>query len=112
MMETTRAQRRQSKPVSRRTGLRAQLASLPLSDSARYEIDYRLKIKERDYEDAVLISHGLTFDAVADDGLVIGGQPVKLSLLAVNRGASEVKVTSVAIAGFDAPGKLRCRNRK
>jgi len=84
--------------------LRAQLASLPLSDSARYEIDYRLKIKERDSEDAVLISHGLTFDAISDDGLVIRGQPVKLSLLAVNRGTSEVKVTSVAIAGFDAPG--------
>lgn len=84
--------------------LRAQLALLPLSDSARYEIDYRLKIKERDYEDAVLISHGLTFDAISDDGLVIRGQPVKLSLLAMNRGAADVKVTSVAIAGFDAPG--------
>ena len=82
----------------------AQLASLPLSDSARYEMDYRLKIKERDYEDAVLISHGLTFDAISDDGVVIRGQPVKLSLLAMNRGAADVKVTSVAIAGFDAPG--------
>ena len=77
---------------------------LALSDSARYEIDFRLKIKERDYQDAVLAAHGLTFDAVADDGLVVAGQPVKLSLLAVNRGASEVSVTSVAIAGFDAPG--------
>jgi hypothetical protein len=88
--------------------LRAQLAGLPLSeslsDTARYEIGFRLKIKERDYEDALLIAHGLTFDAVADDGLVIGGQPVKLSLLAVNRGPSDVSITSVAIAGFDAPG--------
>ena len=83
--------------------LRAQFASLPLSDSARYEIDYRLKIKERDYEDAVLISHGLTFDAISDDGVVIPGQPVKLSLLAMNHGTADVKVTSVAIAGFDAP---------
>ncbi len=83
--------------------LRAELASLPLSDSARYEIDFRLKIKERDYENAVLAAHGLTFDAVADDGLVIGGQPVKLSMLAVNRGPSDVSVTDVAIAGFDAP---------
>ena len=83
--------------------LRRQLTSLPLSDNARYEIDFRLQTRERDYEDAVLISHGLTFDAVADDGLVIKGEPVKLSLLAVNRGASDVSVTSVAIAGFDAP---------
>ncbi len=53
--------------------LRAQLGSLPLSDSARYEIDFRLKIKERNYEDAVLVAHGLTFDAVSDDGLIIRG---------------------------------------
>ncbi|HML15380.1 MAG TPA: PIG-L family deacetylase, partial [Bryobacteraceae bacterium] len=89
--------------------LRAQLGSLGLSDSARYEIDFRLKIKERDYEDAVLLAHGLTFDAVADDGLVIAGQPVKLSILAVNRGPADVNISSVAIEGFDtssncAPG--------
>ena len=40
---------------------------------------------------------------MADDGLVIAGQAVKLSLLAVNRGATDVNVTSVTIAGFDAP---------
>ena len=84
--------------------LRAQLGSLPLSDLARYELDFRLKVKERDYQDAVLAAHGVTFDAVADDGLVIGGQAVKLSILAVNRGASEISVTNVAIAGFDTPG--------
>ncbi len=83
--------------------LRARLGSLGLSDAARYEIDFRLKIKERDYEDAVIAAHGLSFDAVSDDGLVIAGQPVKLSILAVNRGASEVKIESVAIAGFDSP---------
>ncbi len=55
--------------------LRAQLASMGLSELARYEIDFRLAIKERDYEDAVLAAHGLTFDAVADDGLVIGASP-------------------------------------
>ena len=105
MTETTPARRRRSKPVSRRCGLCApSWLRFRLSDSARYEIDFRLKIKERDYEDAVLAAHGLTFDAVSDDGLVIRGQPVKLSLLAVNRGASDVNVTSVAIAGFDSPG--------
>ena len=83
--------------------LRAQLAGMGLDDSARYEIDFRLSLKERDYEDAVLAAHGLSFDAVADDGLVIAGQPVKLSILAVNRGASDVSVTSVSIGGFDAP---------
>jgi len=92
--------------------LRAQLGSMRLSDAARYEIDFRLRNKERDYQDAVLAAHGLTFDAVADDGLVIDGQPVRLSLVAVNRGAADVDVASVAIAGFDnatacAPGTLK-----
>ena len=85
--------------------LRAQLSSMGLSDSAQHEIDFRLRIKERDYQDAVLAAQGMTFDAVADDGLVIGGQPVKLSLLAQNRGASDVTVSGVTIAGFDAPGR-------
>ncbi len=85
-------------------GLRSRLGSMGLSEQARFEIDFRLKTKERDYEDAVIAAHGLTFDAVADDGLVIAGQPVKLSLIAVNRGASEVNVTAVAIAGFDGTG--------
>ena len=81
--------------------LRAQLTTLPLSDSARYEIDYRLAVKERDYENAALIASGLTFDAVANDGLVVAGQPVKLSLVAVNRGAADSRVTRVEISGFD-----------
>lgn len=83
--------------------LRARLGSLGLAESAQYEIDFRLKIKERDYEDAVLAAHDLTFDALADDGLVIAGQPVKLSLIAVNRGASEVNLTGVTIVGFGGP---------
>jgi len=90
--------------------LRAQLGSLGLTDSARYEIDYRLQIKERDYQDAVLAAHGLTFDAVADDGLVIAGQPVRLTILAVNRGPSDVAVTEVAVAGFDAPTPCALRS--
>jgi len=87
--------------------LRARLGSLGLSDSARYEIDFRLGNKERDYEDAVLAAHYLTFDALADDGLVIAGQPVRLSVMAVNRGAAGVSVTGVEIAGFDTPGRCQ-----
>src|SRR5262249_40049055 len=84
--------------------LRAQLPSIGLTDSARYEIDFRLNTKERDYADAVLAAHGLTFDALADDGLVVGGQAIKLSMVAINRGSSDVSVSRVAIAGFDSPG--------
>ena len=80
------------------------LASMRLTDAVRYEIDFRLKIKERDYQDAVLAAHGVSFDAVADDGLVIGGQPVRLSLVAVNRGATDVNLVDVAVAGVERAG--------
>ncbi len=84
--------------------LRAQLPGMQLSEAARYEIDFRLKIKENDYENALVEAHGLAFDALADDGLVIAGQPVKLSVTAQNRGASDVSITGVSIAGFKNPG--------
>ncbi len=83
--------------------LRAQVPSLGLSDLARYEVDFRLKQKERDYEDAVIAAHDISFDAQADDGLVIDGQPVRLLLTATNHGPSDVSVTRVDISGFDAP---------
>jgi LmbE family N-acetylglucosaminyl deacetylase len=84
--------------------LRAQLGSMGLDDSARYEIDFRLRAKERDFEDAVLAAHDMTFDAVADDGLVIAGQPAQLRLQATNHGPSDVTVTGVEIAGFEGAG--------
>ncbi len=84
--------------------LRAQLSSMGLSDAARYEIDFRLKLKDRDYQDAVLAAHDITFDALADDGMLVAGQPVQLTLTAMNHGPSEVSVTSIEIAGFDKRG--------
>jgi hypothetical protein len=84
--------------------LRAQIGSMGLNDSARYEIDFRLRLKERDYQDAVLAAHDITFEAMANDGLVIEGQPVDLRLQATNHGAADVSITSVELAGFDGPG--------
>lgn len=87
--------------------LRSQLDSMGLNDAARYEVDFRLKQKERDYEDAVIAAHDITFDALADDGLVIGGQPVQLTMTALNHGASEVSVTGVSISGFSDPASCQ-----
>jgi len=86
--------------------LRSRLAKIALSPGAFYEIDFRLKQKERDFEDAVLAAHGLTFEAIADDGLVVAGQPLKLSLIAINRGATEVSITADAV-GFDSPSACK-----
>ena len=49
----------------------------------------------------------LSFDAVADDGLVIAGQPVKLSILAVNRGAGEVESDRRRHRGIRFAGGVR-----
>jgi len=81
--------------------LRSGLATMALTDAARYELDFRLKIKERDYETAVLAAHGVSFNAIANDGLVIAGQPVGVSLAAVNRGATDVTVTDARIVGLE-----------
>ena len=45
----------------------------------------------------------------ADRGLVVAGQPVSLSLLALNRGATDVSVSDVAIAGLTLDGSRRRR---
>ena len=87
--------------------LRAGLAGMGLSDAAKYEIDFRLKNEEKDFENAVLSAHGVSFDAVSDDGLVVGGQGVKVSLVAVNRGASDITVSHVAISGFEGAGECK-----
>ena len=92
--------------------LRANLASMGLTDAARYEIDFRLKNKEQDYENAVIAAHGLTFNVIANDGLVIGGQPISVSLGAVNRGATDVTIDA-SIAGFDERGRVHAgRNQE
>ncbi|MEI6669263.1 MAG: PIG-L family deacetylase [Acidobacteriota bacterium] len=81
--------------------LRGRLGSLNVSDQARYDIDFRLAIKERDFEDAALEAYGLEFEALADDGVVVGGQPVRLTLLVANRGEAAVNVSAARVTGFD-----------
>ena len=54
--------------------LRGQLGSIGLSENARFEIDYRLETKEREFEQAAILAHGLRLEALADDGLVTPDQ--------------------------------------
>ncbi len=86
--------------------LRKELPSMGLDEAARFEIDYRLKIKEQDYQDAALAAYGMTFEALADDGLVIAGQPLTVTLLAIGRMGSGTSLHEVTLAGFD--GRAAC----
>jgi hypothetical protein len=80
--------------------LRNALPSHGLSESALYEIDFRLKQKHDQFQSAILIAHGLRIDATADDGLVMAGQPVRVVANVANRGPEDVTVSSVKLSGF------------
>jgi hypothetical protein len=86
--------------------LRAGLGAMGLTDLGKYEIDFRLAQKETQFQQAIVLAHGLRIDAVADDGVVIGHQPIRVTLNVANRGAEDVTVKSVKLAGFD--GEASC----
>jgi LmbE family N-acetylglucosaminyl deacetylase len=81
-----------------------QLGSMSLSDAARYEIEPRLRVKETQFQDAIAIAHALRIDALANDGLIVPGQPVAISVVVANRGGGEVTVTAVTLSGFENAG--------
>jgi LmbE family N-acetylglucosaminyl deacetylase len=83
--------------------LRAQLRTLAIDERGLFEIDFRLRQKEREFQQAVLLANGVRVEALADDGVVVPGQPVRVSVVVANRGAVDVTVKQVNFGGFD-PG--------
>jgi hypothetical protein len=81
--------------------LRNALGTYGLGDLAVYEIDFRLKQKEDQFQQAILLAHGLRVDAVADDGVVMANQPIRVTTSVANRGPDDVSIKSVKLAGFD-----------
>ena len=74
--------------------------SLQLPAEARYEIDFRLAQKEEQFTEALLLTHGIRLEALADDGTVTVGQNVKVSTVAGNYGPADVTLESVKLSGF------------
>jgi LmbE family N-acetylglucosaminyl deacetylase len=87
--------------------LRGRLPSLNLSDLARYEIDFRLAQKEAQFEQAVVLAYGMRFEALTDDGVVMRGEPLKLSFAVGNHGPDDVTLSGVDVAGL-AEGRASC----
>lgn len=71
--------------------LRGSLA--PLHEHARYEIDFRLAQKEKQFEQALVLAADVRLDAIARDGLVPAGHPVAVNLIAAKRGSVPVRAT-------------------
>jgi hypothetical protein len=84
--------------------LSGQTASMGLTDNARYEIDLRLRLKEGQMQDAIVLAQALRIDATANDGLVVPGQRIGVSVVVGNRGGGELGVARVTLLGFDGPG--------
>jgi LmbE family N-acetylglucosaminyl deacetylase len=70
--------------------LRGVLRNMPIDENGKYEIDFRLRRKEVEFQQAVTIANGLKIEALADDGVVVPGQPVKVNVIVANRGTGEV----------------------
>jgi LmbE family N-acetylglucosaminyl deacetylase len=82
---------------------RAQARAAVPDETARFEIELRLRQKEREFQQAILLAGGIRIEALADDGVVTPGQPVRVSLLVANRGTVDVTVKQISVEGFDGP---------
>jgi len=81
--------------------LRRELRSMSIDDAAKYEIDFRLRQKEGEFQQAALVAKGIKVDVLADDGVVVPGQQVKVNVIVAHRGAGEVAIKRVKFDGFD-----------
>jgi hypothetical protein len=79
--------------------LRGGLAGMGLNDSARYEIDVRLAQKDTQFTNALVLAADVRLDAIANDNLVVGGQPVQVQVIGANRGDAAVTF-GAALTGF------------
>jgi LmbE family N-acetylglucosaminyl deacetylase len=84
--------------------LRQHLPTMGLTADARFNIDARLKTKEDQFTEAALLAHGLRAEVLSDDGLVVPGQDVRVSISIGDRGRP-ITVSSVALNGFSSPAK-------
>jgi LmbE family N-acetylglucosaminyl deacetylase len=80
--------------------LRRSLRSMPIEDAGRFEIEFRLRQKESEFQQAVMLAHGIKIEALADDGVVVPGQPVKVNVIVGNRGTGDITVKNVKFEGF------------
>ena len=81
--------------------LRRELRTMPIEDAGKYEIDFRLRQKEGEFQQAALLASGVKIEALADDGVVVPGQAVKVNVIVAHRGAGEVAIKQVKFDGFE-----------
>ena len=80
--------------------LRRELRTMAIDDAAKYEIDFRLRQKEGEFQQAAILAKGIKVEALADDGVVVPGQAVKVHVIVANRSAGDVVIKQVKFDGF------------
>ena len=79
---------------------------MAISRTRDYEIDHRLKLKDTQFGEALLLAADVRLDAIARDGLVVAGQSVQVDLLAANRSACvPVMMSRRSLGGFEAKAR-------
>ena len=58
----------------------------------------------------MLLTHGIRLEALANDGVVIPGQELDVSLLVANQGEVQVSVRGVRLSGVENSGDI-CENQ-
>ncbi len=77
--------------------------SAAVADPGRQEINFRLEQKERQFQDALMLASGMRIETLANDGLVVAGQPLKVNVIVADRIGDPVAIRSVEIGGVDSP---------
>jgi LmbE family N-acetylglucosaminyl deacetylase len=80
--------------------LRNALPGIAIDESARFEIDFRLRQKEGEFQQAVVLANDLHIEVLASDGVVVPGQNVNVDVIVANRGSADVTVKQVRFGGF------------
>jgi LmbE family N-acetylglucosaminyl deacetylase len=86
--------------------LRRELRRMTIDDLAKYDIDFRLRQKEGEFQKAISLAKGIKIEALADDGVVVPGQEVKVNVIVAHRGMGEVAIKNVRFEGFS--GEAAC----
>lgn len=87
----------------------AQIKGSSLSALAKTNLLHRLDRKVTEFEQALVLAHGIAFQAVANDDNVVRGQAFDVRALVVNQGDAPVRVEDVSLnlpAGWSVTGKL------
>src|SRR5947207_499725 len=75
---------------------------MSICEAAKYDIDFRLRQKEGEFQQAALLANGVKIEALADDGVVVPGQTVKVNVIVANHGAAEIAIKQVGFTGFQS----------